>query len=59
MLTQWKKKTFVLVGKAFQDDNLITSSDTILVQELLGNGFENVRNAIGTGQFLSNGVQQH
>lgn len=55
-----EEKTFVLVGKAFQDDNLITSSDTILVQELLGNGFENVRNAIGTGQLLvKDGVVQH
>lgn len=55
-----EEKTFVLVGKAFQDDNLITSSDTILVQELLGNGFENVRNAIGTGQLLvKDGAVQH
>ncbi|MBG0762521.1 phosphodiester glycosidase family protein [Acholeplasma laidlawii] len=55
-----EEKTFVLVGKAFQDDNLITSSDTVLVQELLGNGFENVRNAIGTGQLLvKDGAVQH
>src|SRR5690606_33745696 len=44
-----KERTFVLVGKTFQDENLITDSDTILVQELLGNGFENARFAVGVG----------
>lgn len=44
-----KERTFVLVGKTFQDENLVTDSDTILVQELLGNGFENARFAVGVG----------
>lgn len=54
------EKTFVLVGKAFQDENLIVQSDTLLVQELLGNGFENVGNAIGAGHMLvKDGAVQH
>ena len=55
-----EEKTFVLVGKAFQDEDLIIESDTILVQELLGNGFENARNVIGGGwQVVKDGVVQH
>src|SRR5690606_33055210 len=32
------EKTFILVGKIFQDEDLIQPTDTLLVQELLGNG---------------------
>lgn len=54
------ERTFVLVGKAFQDENLIVETDLLLVQELLGNGFEDVRHAIGAGESLVlNGVVQH
>lgn len=49
--------TFVLVGKTFQDVNLVTENDSILVQELLGNGFENARFSMGTGvKLVENGV---
>lgn len=47
-----KDREFALVGKALQDENLITASDEIIVQELLGNGFENSRFAIGMGDAL-------
>ncbi|VEU82823.1 phosphodiester glycosidase family protein [Acholeplasma hippikon] len=50
-----KEREFVLVGKALQDENLITSTDQIIVQELLGNGFENTRFAIGMGDALVKG----
>src|SRR5690554_6749870 len=44
----------------FQDEDLIQPTDTLLVQELLGNGFENVRHAIGAGApLVLNGVVQH
>lgn len=50
------ERYFVLVGKMFQDENLITDTDTILVQELLGNGFENARFSMGTGvKLVENG----
>ncbi len=55
-----EEKSFILVGKMFQDEDLIQPTDTLLVQELLGNGFENVRHAIGAGApLVLNGVVQH
>lgn len=54
-----KDREFALVGKALQDENLITSTDQIIIQELLGNGFENTRFAIGMGDSLvKDGVVQ-
>lgn len=47
-----KTREFVLVGKALQDENLIVDTDQLIIQELLGNGFENARFGIGLGDAL-------
>ncbi|HLS99983.1 MAG TPA: phosphodiester glycosidase family protein [Acholeplasma sp.] len=46
------ERQFVLVGNALSDENLITENDTLLVQELLGNGFQDARFAVGVGAAL-------
>lgn len=38
---------FVIVGTGFNDDQLITSSDYVVVQRKMGCGFEDVRFAVG------------
>lgn len=38
---------FVIVGMGFNDDNLITSDDYMVVQRKMGCGFEDVRFAVG------------
>jgi hypothetical protein len=44
--------TFVIVGHQFNNDNIITPYDRVVVQQKLGCGFEDVRFAIGAWEYL-------
>jgi exopolysaccharide biosynthesis protein len=43
---------FVILGTDFNDDDLITETDTVIVQQHMGCGFEDVRFAIGVWEHL-------
>lgn len=52
-----EKEQFVIVGQAFNNDDLITATDYVIVQQNIGCGFEDVRFAVGGWEELvTNGV---
>ncbi len=49
--------TFVLVGMGFNEDDLITPADYVVVQRKIGCGFENVRFAVGVyDELVTDGI---
>lgn len=46
------KDEIVLVGKSMENEAYLSNVDSVLIQELLGNGFENARFAMGMGELL-------
>jgi hypothetical protein len=49
---QVPEHSFIIVGQSFNDDNLITETDQVVIQQKLGCGYEDVRFAVGAWEHL-------